>query len=131
MSIAGTDERDITSRKHWRQVQALRTIFWSRWTKEYLPSLTKRARWRNNIPNYNVGELVLVQDDDLKRGKWPLGRIVKVKPGQDDVVRVVTVRTKTGTYTRPVTKLLRLENDHPNVPQWGEDVAVVPCKTAL
>ena len=119
-SFAGTDDRDITSRKNWRQVQALRATFWSRWTKEYLPSLTKRACWRNTTPNYKAGELVIVQDDDLKRGKWPLGRILEVKPGQDDVVRVVTVRTKTGVYTRPVAKILRLENDHPDVPQGGE-----------
>ena len=63
-SIAGTDESDITSRKHWRQVQALRAMFWSRWTKEYLPSLTKRACWRTQQPNFKAGELVLLEDDD-------------------------------------------------------------------
>ena len=35
---------DITSRKHWRQVQALSIIFWERWLKEYRPELTKRGK---------------------------------------------------------------------------------------
>ena len=122
-SIAGTDERDITSRKHWKQVQALRGLFWSRWTKEYLPTLTKRSQWRSNIPNFKVGELVLIQDDDLKKGKWPLARILNVTPGKDGVVRVVDVRTKTGVYNRPVAKLIRLEEDS-DVRQGGEDVTV-------
>ena len=54
----------------------------------------------------------MLQDDDYtKRGRWPLGRIMKVKPSHDGVVRVVDVRTKDGTYTRPVARLYRLEQD--------------------
>ena len=110
-SIDGTDERDITSRKQWKKVQALQAQFWSRWTKEYLPSLTKRACWCKDTRNLAVGELVLVVDDDLKRGKWPLARVTNVMPGKDNVVRVAEVKTRSGTYTRPTAKLIRLEDD--------------------
>ena len=110
-SIADVSEVDITSRKKWKQVQALHASFWSRWVKEYLPTLTKRACWRQKQPNFKEGELVLLQDDNSKRGKWPLGRITKVMPGKDDVVRVVEVRTRNGTYTRPVTNLFKLEDN--------------------
>ena len=95
-------------------------MFWTRWTKEYLPSLTKRPCWRKDIPNVTVGELVLVVDDDLKRGKWPLARVTNVMPGVDGVVRVAEVKTKSGVYTRPITKLIRLEDA--DVPQRGEYV---------
>ena len=37
--------------------------------------------------------------------KWPLARVTEVYPGKDDVVRVVQVKTSTGTYTRPVSKI--------------------------
>ena len=37
--------------------------------------------------------------------KWAIARVVDVHPGQDNVVRVVTIRTSTGTYKRPVTKV--------------------------
>ena len=110
-SIDGTDANDITSRRMWKQVQALRAKFWTRWTKEYLPCLTKRACWRKNVPNIALGDLVLVQDEELKRGKWPLARVTKILPGPDDVVRVVEVKTKSGVYTRPVVKLFRLEHN--------------------
>ena len=66
-SITDVSEADITSRRKWKQVQALQRTFWSRWVKEYLPSLTKRSCWTEKTPNLEVGELVLVHEEDLKR----------------------------------------------------------------
>ena len=76
-SIADTSEQDITSRRKWKQVQALRAMFWTRWTKEYLPTLAQRSRWTSDGPTFKVGELVLLKNDELKRNKWPLARIEK------------------------------------------------------
>ena len=70
----------------------------------------KRPCWRKRKPNFEVGELVLVQDEDTKRGKWPLGRITRVMPGKDGVVRTIEVKTKSGIYTRPAAKILKLED---------------------
>ena len=110
-------ERDVLSRRRWKQVQALRLSFWERWRREYLPTLTKRTRWNTKTPNYKEGELVLLSDDDSRRYKWPLARITKLLPGRDGVVRVVELRSKDGVYTRPVVKLLKLEDADPEVPQ--------------
>ena len=55
--------------------------------------------------------MVLMQEEDSKRGKWPLGRITKVMPGGDGVVRTIEVKTKTGTYTRPAVKIFKLEDN--------------------
>ena len=106
------DEKDISSRKHFRQVQALAAIFWQRWRREYMPDLTKRPKWKAKIRNIEVGELVLLNDaDGSKRKKWPLARVTKVVPGRDGTVRVVEIKTKDGSYVRPVTKLHRLEDN--------------------
>ena len=52
---------------------------------------------------------MILQEDNLIPTKWPLGRILDNHPGNDGLVRVVTVKTATGTYKRPVTKVrLRL-----------------------
>ena len=118
-SIANISEHDVYSRKKYKQVQALTAHFWKRWKTEYLPTLTTRPRgWRENVVQFKEGDLVLVHDDNTKRGMWPLARVTKVMPGNDGVVRTVDVRTKTGVYTRPVAKLYQLE-DYSN---GGEDV---------
>ena len=77
-----------------------------------MPDLTKRPKWKAKIRNIEVGELVLLNDaDGSKRKKWPLARVTKVVPGRDGTVRVVEIKTKDGSYVRPVTKLHRLEDN--------------------
>ena len=119
--VAETSGDDITSRKKWRQVQVLRNRFWEQWKKQYLPTLTQRRKWKEKIPNLKPGALVLLDDDTPKRRSWPLARVTKVLPGDDGIVRVAEILTKDGLYTRPVTKLLRLEDDI-QVPQGEGNV---------
>jgi len=121
--LTNISDKDICSRKRWRQVQILTHHFWKRWLREYLPTLTYRSKWRTNEAGISVNDMVLVKEENVKCGKWPLGRIVAIHPGTDNVVRVVTVRTSTGTYKRPVVKLCRLESDMKfEVPQAGGNV---------
>ena len=56
-----------------------------------------------------MDDVVIVADDKLQRGNWPLGRISAVYPGNDGRVRVVDVKTTTGCYRRPVSKLCKLD----------------------
>ena len=60
-------------------------------------------------------------DANAVRGKWTIGRIVKVHPGSDGKVRNVTLRTPNGEYRRPVTKVAVI---HP-VEEFGDDDAVI------
>ena len=101
------DERDLNSRKRWRQAQ---TLFWRRWLREYMPTLTERRKWRTRSQtDAQIGDLVLVVEDNLPRGRWNLGRVVKTSPGDDGLIRTVEVQTTQGTFKRPVAKLCLLE----------------------
>ncbi len=110
-SMLDTNDRDVLSRRKWRQVQGAAVEFWKRWRKEYLPLLIKRPCWKGSTPNYQSGELVMLKDDNAIKGKWELARIVNTLPGRDNVVRTVEVQTKDGKYVRPVSKLAKLEDD--------------------
>ena len=100
---------DLSSRRRWRHAQRLVDHFWQRWKKEYLPSLSTRQKWSQEQDNLRVGDLVLVTDDNLPRGRWPLARVMRTFPGRDSRVRVAEVKTATGVYTRPVARLCPLE----------------------
>ena len=106
---AEVSDREINSTKMWRRSQALANFFWRRFTKEYLPSLKERKKWKEKKQNLKEGDVVLVAEPNHPRGVWPLGRIVSTHPGRDGSVRAVTVHTQHGEYKRPITKLCLLE----------------------
>ena len=54
---------------------------------------------------------MLVEAESCHCRKWPLSRVTNTKPGPDEVVRAVAVKTKVLTYTRPVAMLHVLEDD--------------------
>ena len=98
--------------KRWRLCQALTQHFWKRWSTEYLDALQRFNKWRLPRRNLRIGDIVLIKDNRTPPCQWPLGRIISTHPGPDQYVRVVTVKTKTGTFLRPIVKLcLLFSND--------------------
>lgn len=90
--------------RRWQLCQALTQSFWRRWSSEYLSYLRQLTKWQVPTRNFQVGDLVCLQEDGMSPTKWPLARVMAVHPGRDGLVRVLTLRTPQGTYTRPVTK---------------------------
>ena len=58
---------DNYSRRRWRQIQYLADQFWKRWSREYIPLLQKRQKWKNSRRNLAVGDTVLVADETTSR----------------------------------------------------------------
>ena len=84
-------------------------VFWDRWRKEYLQSLQSRSKWTEEKRNFEIGDVVLVKDEDASRNKWPMGIIVETFPGKDSLVRSVNVKFATGSILkRPISKLVLL-----------------------
>ena len=107
-------DKEISSQKRWRQAQVITTHIWKRWLHEYLPGLTAHKKWLQAVPNLKVGDLMLIVDYGTPRGCWPLGRIVTVFPGSDNVVRSAEVKPKFGPLRCHVAKLALLEECLPN-----------------
>ena len=101
---------DVYSKKRWRRVQYLSEQFWQRWKREYCALHTQRKKWSKVQRNLQVGDVVLLCEDDSSRIQWPLGRIVKVYPSSDELVRkvqVLVMRNGRRTYLdRPIQKLI-------------------------
>ena len=86
-------------------VQRIVDSFWKRWSRDVFPSLVPRKQWQVERRNVKVDDIVTVADSNTIRGKWCMGRILEVYPGPDGRVRNVKVKTSTGVYRRPVTKV--------------------------
>ena len=92
--------------------------FWIRWKKEYLLEL--REAHRVNISNSpdrewaKVGDIVVIHNDDKRRGFWSTGRIEELLMEKNEKVRAAIVRVYTGQkrsrlLNRPVQKLYPIE----------------------
>lgn len=103
-------EQDNLSRRRWRQVQYLADVFWRRWTREYLPTLQSRQKWRCPSRSLEAGDIVILVDDNSPRNAWQLGRVAETYSSDDGLVRTVKVVTKTATLIRPIHKLCLLES---------------------
>ena len=95
--------------ERWKRVHSLVDRFWKQFLLEYIPLLSKRSKWQKERPNLEVGEVVLQLDPNIPRGQWQMGVAEKVFPGGNGKVRCCRIRTTTGTYERPITKLIPLE----------------------
>lgn len=79
--------------KRLRFIQLLIDDFWRRWTRYYFPTLIVRKKWHTGKRNLQIGDYVLVQDNGARRGQWRTGRVSKVYPDDDGLVRKVELKT--------------------------------------
>ena len=102
--------------KRLEYVNVLLKHYWNRFKREYLLSLREQhkcnAGGKGRKPE--IGEVVIVHDDNVPRQCWKLGRITEVQQSVDGVIRGATVKviTKTGKVNklrRPVQRLFPLE----------------------
>ncbi|GFV75758.1 uncharacterized protein TNCV_1756861 [Trichonephila clavipes] len=113
-SLTALPEPDLTNTpinrlNRWQLVQKLTKTFWKKWSNDYLNRLQSRVKWQRGEQQFKENELVLVKDKDFsKLLNWNLAKIIKVHPGKDNIIRVVTLKTNKGTYQRPVNKLVKL-----------------------
>lgn len=96
-------------RKQWKICRELSRQFWVRWTRDYLPELTRRSKNYPERDELKPGDLVIVCDNTQPRGKWAMGRVTDVVTGPDGRVRTAEVKTAQGVYRRPVSRLASLD----------------------
>ena len=76
--------------------QKLLPHFWHRWRGEYLHQLSFRYKWVCEQPAIKIGDVLLISEDNVSRGKWPMGRVKRLVPGKDGLARTVTLKTQKG-----------------------------------
>ncbi|XP_055542701.1 uncharacterized protein LOC129728292 [Wyeomyia smithii] len=108
----------------WNICRHILDQFWIRWTREYLPDLTRRTKWHQDVRPVQEGDVVFIMGEVI-RNRWTRGKVLKVIPGKDGRIRQAYVKTSTGVLRRPVAKLAVLDvlsRGNPAVPEqnYGE-----------
>ncbi|GFQ85448.1 DUF5641 domain-containing protein [Trichonephila clavata] len=93
--------------KRTKYLQKLREDMRQRFRNEYLALLVHKGIRRNDA--LEVGDVVLIAHDNVRRIDWPLGVVLEVYPGKDGVPRVARIRTSHGERICPFQRLYPLE----------------------
>lgn len=115
----------VCLKKQWNILQQLKQTFWKRWVLEYLPELTRRTKWHHPVKPIQVGDVVVICDDNEARGQWKQGVVEEVFVAPDGQVRSAVVRTVVGRLKRPASKLAVLDvgGESPRSTHGRRDVA--------
>ncbi|XP_075990342.1 uncharacterized protein LOC142985995 [Anticarsia gemmatalis] len=101
-------EHKESSLQRYQRLEKIRQHFWQRWQKEYVAELQQRTKWRTSTSKLNVGDMVLLAEDNTSPLQWRLGRVLRLFPGPDGIARVADVNTIRGCVRRPFVRLCPL-----------------------
>ncbi|GBN84452.1 hypothetical protein AVEN_34471-1 [Araneus ventricosus] len=104
-------ELDDNRLNRWQLLTKKVQTIWKHCSKNYLNNLQQRHRWLFEKNNLKIGDMVLIKEDNIPVSNWPLGRIVKLYPGKDNIIRVVDIKTKSAIFKRSVSRLWVLPNE--------------------
>ncbi|XP_072948714.1 uncharacterized protein [Epargyreus clarus] len=75
-------DANATRLDRFRRLDQIRQIFWKRWSHEYIAELQTRAKWRaKSEESLQIGDLVIIKEDNTPPLYWRLGRIERLFPG--------------------------------------------------
>ncbi|GBP39655.1 hypothetical protein EVAR_25479_1 [Eumeta japonica] len=89
-----------------RVTQIVQNI-WKQLKFEYLHTLQQRYKWRDLAESSEIGDLVLIKQDNVPTLQWQRGRISKLHLRRDNM-RVVHLQASTSVLHRVDTSLARL-----------------------
>ncbi|GFV79151.1 integrase catalytic domain-containing protein [Trichonephila clavipes] len=96
----------------WQKLTKIVQHIWTKWSRDYLNNLQQRNKWQFHKDNVKLNTMVLIKDDNLPVNKWSLGRLTKLVPGTDGMVRVVEIKTNKGNIKRSIGKVCVLPLDN-------------------
>lgn len=107
-------QTDFSTQRVRKEQQKMIESFWRSWNSDFISSLRmmNRQKWLKVEDNVEIGQVVLVVDNNLPPSHWQIGRIVEIQPSKDGLVRTVVLEVASkknggGKYTKKTTKLIR------------------------
>jgi len=107
-SAPDVPDNQLTCLRRCQLLCAIKQRFWRAWSKEYCHSLQERTKWCHEQPNLQVGQLVMIHDDNMPPQRWLIGRVCSTISGKDGKTRVAEVKTANGLLKRAIHKLALL-----------------------
>ncbi|XP_028416132.1 uncharacterized protein LOC114539721 [Dendronephthya gigantea] len=116
--VVGEESDEEYCSKRFRYLCRKKQHFWNRWRKEYLTDLREfhRGNQEDSKRVVKKGDVVVVFEDNVRRGNWKTAVVEELIVGRDEMIRGARVRLirngKEVILSRPVQKLYPIEVNH-------------------
>ena len=104
VEIPQGDLQETSLNKKYIFIQNLVKEFWKKWYRSVFPTLIPSYKWRSTTRNIQAGDVILIYQENITRGSYPLGKVLKVMKSDDDLVRKASVQYMTGDKKKCVDK---------------------------
>ncbi|KAF2891793.1 hypothetical protein ILUMI_14380, partial [Ignelater luminosus] len=103
-----TNLKRETVLQRWKERQRILSKFWKKWSTDYLQQLRTAHvnSWNPQTKMFNVGDIVLLHDQNAPRLSWKMVRINQVYPGRDNRIRACEVQLPNRILLRRPVQLL-------------------------
>ncbi|XP_045541754.1 uncharacterized protein LOC123723223 [Papilio machaon] len=101
------DSKESTLQRYER-LEKMQQHFWQRWQREYLSEMQQRTKWKSSTSKLDIGDMVLLADDNAPPLSWKLGRVLRLITGSDGTARVADITTNKGCVRRSLVRLCKL-----------------------
>ena len=91
--LADFDDTSLTRKAAHKQ--RIIEEFWSKWATSYYQSLYRFQKWRLKSRNMQPGDIALILDKEVRKGKFTPAIVDAVKVDEDELVRKVTLKYRT------------------------------------
>lgn len=91
--------------KRWELISKIRKEYWDRLSLEYFHTLQMRSKWLKLYENLRENTVVLIKNDNTPPMNWEMGLIINVIKGNDNIARVVDLKTAIGKKRRCVSQV--------------------------
>ena len=99
MSPPDIDIADGSLTRKAAQKQRIMSEFWDKWSTSYHQTLVKYHKWLLKHRNARSGDIVMILDKEVSKGRFCIGIIDRVKIDDDQVIRKVIVKYKVRAKT--------------------------------
>ena len=90
-NIPNLEYNNVSNAKRIKFLQSVVEEFWNKFKIVAFHSLVPQYKWHKSQRNAQIGDVVLVHDDDALVGEYKLGQIVDVKVSKDGMIRTAKV----------------------------------------
>ena len=84
--------KNVSKVKRMKFLHSVVLEFWNKWRIVAFSSLVPQFKWHKNQRNIQVGDVVLLNDEEARVAEYKLGLVIGTKPSKDGLVRSVKVK---------------------------------------